>query len=64
MQAIQQKTLDQITLYRYHNGQLQHHVLQPKELKLGFFQNLFNKNTSKKQFPAWLEYAKKIHWTN
>jgi hypothetical protein len=64
MQAMQQKTLDQITLYRYQNGKLQRHVLQPKELKLGFFQNLFNKNTSKKQFPAWLEYAKKIHWTN
>ena len=64
MQAMQQKILDQITLYRYQNGKLQHHVLQPKELKLGFFQNLFNKNTSKKQFPAWLEYAKKIHWTN
>jgi hypothetical protein len=64
MHAMQQKTLDQITLYRYQNEQLQHHVLQPKELKLSFFQNLFNKNTSKKQFPAWLEYAKKIHWTN
>jgi len=64
MQAIQEKTLDQITLYRYQNGKFQHHVLQPKELKLGFFQNLFNKNTSKKQFPTWLEYAKKIHWTN
>ena len=64
MQAMQQKTLDQITLYRYQNGQLQHHVLLPKELKLSFFQNLFNKNTSKKQFPGWLEYAKKIHCTN
>jgi len=64
MQALQQKILDQITLYRYQNGKLQHHVLRPKELKLGFFQNLFNKNTSKKQFPTWLEYAKKIQWTN
>ena len=64
MQVLQQKTLDQITLYRYHRGQLQHHVLHPKELRLGFFQNLFHKNTSKKHFPTWLEYAKKIQWTN
>jgi hypothetical protein len=64
MQVLQQKTLDQITLYRYHRGQLQHHFLHPKELRLGFFQNLFHKNTSKKHFPTWLEYAKKIQWTN
>jgi hypothetical protein len=63
MAAFQQKILDQITLYRQHKGQLQTHILYPKDFKLSFFQNLFNINTSKKQFPAWLEYAKKIHWT-
>jgi hypothetical protein len=62
LHAFQQKTLDLIHLYRYHQGELQHHVVFSKELKPGFFQNLFNKNTSKKQFPSWLEYAKKIHW--
>jgi len=59
--AFQQKTLDQMTLYRFHQGKLQHHALHHHEFQLGFFQKLFNQN--KKLFPSWVEYAQKIHWT-
>ncbi len=61
MAAFQKKILAQIHLYRFHQGKLQHHMLNPNEFKRGFFKNLFTKN--KKHFPAWLEYSKKIHWT-
>lgn len=61
--AFQKKNVDEIHLYRFHRGKLQRHILQFHEFKLGFFKNLFQKNINKKQFPTWVEYAKKIHWT-
>ena len=61
--AFQKKNVDEIHLYRFHRGKLQRHILQSHEFKLGFFKNLFQKNINKKQFPTWVEYAKKIHWT-
>jgi hypothetical protein len=61
VEAFHKKVIGEINLYRFRQGKLQRHVLYPEEFQLGFFKKLLNQN--KKLFPSWVEYAKKIHWT-
>lgn len=64
IEAINQQRLSKIQLLQYSQGQLYRHTLTSKDLELGLFTKLFKKNLSKnQQSPAWIEYAKKLHWS-
>jgi hypothetical protein len=65
LSALHKKELAQIQLIHYHQGVLRQHHLGLKDLELGLLKKIFRfQQRQSLQYPSWLEYSKKILWTN
>jgi hypothetical protein len=65
LSALHNKELAQIQLIRHLHGAPQKHHLSLKDLELGLLTKIFRfQQRQNLQYPSWLEYSKKILWSN
>lgn len=64
LNALQQKKIQKLQLWQYRAGKLHYHTVTHPEFSSRFLPQFLHKRLPQKsQAIAWVEYAKKLHWT-